>query len=148
MVKRLRTYKKISSQGIFMWNIKALALTIQKLLARLKFSKSRSNSKVKVTRSKLFVPMRIFMWNIKALALTVQKLLARLMFKIKISKTPGSGSQNKQEARGPHCSPEKPVQITHSYVLLYTFLSLNQVHLHFLHNYLLNVNTFSICCFF
>ena len=33
-VKRLSTYKKISSQGIFMWNIKALALAIQKLLAR------------------------------------------------------------------------------------------------------------------
>ena len=36
-IKRLSTYKKISSQGIFKWNIKALALTIQKLLARSKF---------------------------------------------------------------------------------------------------------------
>ena len=31
-VKRLSTYKKISLQGIFMWNIKGLALTIQKFL--------------------------------------------------------------------------------------------------------------------
>ena len=49
-VKRLSTYKKISSQGIFMWNIKDLALTIQKFLAKLKFLKSRSNCQVKVTR--------------------------------------------------------------------------------------------------
>ena len=48
------TNKKILSQGIFMCNIKALALTAQKLLARLKFSKSRSNSKV--TRSKCWYP--------------------------------------------------------------------------------------------
>ena len=31
-----------------MWNIKALSLTIQKLLASLKFSKDESNYKVKV----------------------------------------------------------------------------------------------------
>ena len=48
--KRLNTYKKISSQGIFMWNIKDLALTIQKFLATLKFLKSTKNSQVKVTR--------------------------------------------------------------------------------------------------
>ena len=35
-----------------MWNIKALAVTAEKLLARLKFSKNGSNSKVKVTGSK------------------------------------------------------------------------------------------------
>ena len=52
-VKRLSTNKKISSQGVFMWYIKAQAFTIQKLLARLKFLKSRSNSQVKVTRSKI-----------------------------------------------------------------------------------------------
>ena len=40
-VKSLSTYKKISSQGIFMWNIKALAFTIKKFLATLKFLKSR-----------------------------------------------------------------------------------------------------------
>ena len=48
-VKILSTNKKVLSQGIFMYNIEALALTFQKLLARLKFLKSRSNSKVKVT---------------------------------------------------------------------------------------------------
>ena len=64
-VRRLSTNKNILSQGIFMWNIKALALINQKLLTRLKSSKSRSNSKVDVTRSKLL----IFMWNIKALGL-------------------------------------------------------------------------------
>ena len=47
--KKLSTYKKTSSQGIFMWNNKALALTIPKFLATLKFLKSRSNSQVKVT---------------------------------------------------------------------------------------------------
>ena len=55
--KRLSTYKKISSQGIFMLNFKALALTIPRLLARLKFLKSRSHSKVdKVTGLKIMVP--------------------------------------------------------------------------------------------
>ena len=38
-VKRLSTYKKISPQGIFIWNIKALALTVKKFLATLKFLK-------------------------------------------------------------------------------------------------------------
>ena len=54
-VKNNGNHIKVLSQGILMWNIKALALTVQKLLARLKFSKSRSNSKVKVTRSKIMV---------------------------------------------------------------------------------------------
>ena len=35
--------------------MKALALTVQKLIARLKFSKNGSNSKVKVTVSKTMV---------------------------------------------------------------------------------------------
>ena len=46
------THGKVLSQGIFMWNIKALALTVQKLLVRLMFLKkmgqtprSRSQSK-------------------------------------------------------------------------------------------------------
>ena len=47
------------------------------LLKRLKFSKSRSNSKVKVpivgTHGKV-LPLEILKWNIKALTLTVQKL--------------------------------------------------------------------------
>ena len=54
-VKRFSTNKKILSQGIFMWNMKTLALTVQKLLARLKFSKSKSNSKVKLTGSKMLI---------------------------------------------------------------------------------------------
>ena len=37
------------SQGILMLDIKLLALNDQKLLARLKFSKNRSDYKVKVT---------------------------------------------------------------------------------------------------
>ena len=48
-VKRLSTYKKSSLQGILMWNIKTLAITVQKFLATLKFLKIRSNSQVKVT---------------------------------------------------------------------------------------------------
>ena len=46
-VKNNGTHWKAFSQGILMWNIKAQALTIQKLLARLKFSKNGSNFKVK-----------------------------------------------------------------------------------------------------
>ena len=48
-LKNNGTLGKVLSQRILMWNIKALALTVQKLLASLKFSKNRSNSKVKVT---------------------------------------------------------------------------------------------------
>ena len=47
-VKHNETYGKVLSQGILMWNIKVLALTVQMLLARLKFSKNGSNSMVKV----------------------------------------------------------------------------------------------------
>ena len=43
------THEKALSHRIFMQNIKALALSVQKLLARLMFSKNGSNSKVKVT---------------------------------------------------------------------------------------------------
>ena len=48
-VKNNGTHWKVLSQGILMWNIKALALTVQNLLAMSKFSKNGSNSKVKVT---------------------------------------------------------------------------------------------------
>ena len=34
-IKRLSTYKNISSQVTFMWNIKALALTIQKVINKI-----------------------------------------------------------------------------------------------------------------
>ena len=47
---------KVLSQGIHMCNMKALSLLVRKLWPRLKFFKSRSNFKVKVTRSKIMVP--------------------------------------------------------------------------------------------
>ena len=40
-----------------MWNMKALCLIVQKLLARLKFFKCRSKVTVKVSRSNILVPM-------------------------------------------------------------------------------------------
>ena len=62
------------SQGILMWNMKALALTVQKLLARLKFSKNGSNSKGQghrvennSTNGKV-LSQEILLWNIKALS--------------------------------------------------------------------------------
>ena len=42
---------------MYMWNMKDLPLLVKKLWPRLKFCKSRSNVKVKVTRSKILVPM-------------------------------------------------------------------------------------------
>ena len=63
-VKSFSTNKKI----LFIWNIKVLALTVQMLIARLKFR--RSNSKVQIrnfgTHRKVF-SYGILMWNIKAL---------------------------------------------------------------------------------
>ena len=44
----LDTSGKILSQEMLRCNMKSLALTVQKLLARLKFSKNGSNSRVKV----------------------------------------------------------------------------------------------------
>ena len=37
---------KVLPQGILMWNIKALALTVQKLLARLKFQREGQNDRI------------------------------------------------------------------------------------------------------
>ena len=52
-VKNVGTYRKVLSLEILMWYSKALALTVQKLLAWVKFPpKKGSNSKVKVTVSK------------------------------------------------------------------------------------------------
>ena len=48
---------KALSQGMYIGNMKALPLMVRKLWPRLKFYKSRSNFKVKVTRSKILVPM-------------------------------------------------------------------------------------------
>ena len=45
MVKRFSSNKMILSQGIFIWNMITLVHTVQKLLASLKFSKSRSRSR-------------------------------------------------------------------------------------------------------
>ena len=49
----LCTHGNFLSHRILKWNIKALALNVQKLLARLKFLKGRSKSKIKVTGSKV-----------------------------------------------------------------------------------------------
>ena len=84
-----------------MWNMKSIALTVQKLLAMLKFSKSRPNSKIKVTGLNLLVPIERYchleklIWNMKARALTVQKLLARIMCSKSgpISNVKGTGSK-------------------------------------------------------
>ena len=54
--KKLWYHMKGLSQGIHMCNIKALSRLLRKLWPRLKFFKSRSNFKVKVTRSKIMVP--------------------------------------------------------------------------------------------
>jgi hypothetical protein len=48
---------KVLSQGTCIWNTKALSLTIQKIWTKWKFLKSGSNFKVKVTRSKITVPL-------------------------------------------------------------------------------------------
>ena len=60
-VKNIGTIGKVLSQGIHMRNMKALGAVIQNLWTRLKFfvarSKSRSNLEVKVTRSKILIPM-------------------------------------------------------------------------------------------
>ena len=55
-VKNYGTVWKVLSQVIHMCNMKDLPLLVRKLLPRLKFYKSRSNFKVKVTRSKIMVP--------------------------------------------------------------------------------------------
>ena len=55
-VKNYDTMLKVLSQGIHMCNMKALSFLVRKLWPMLKFFKSRSNFKVKVTRSKIMVP--------------------------------------------------------------------------------------------
>ena len=47
--------QKVLSQGIHICNMKALSLQVRKLCLSLKFFKSRSNFKVKVTMSKITV---------------------------------------------------------------------------------------------
>ena len=55
-VKNYSTITKVLSQGIHMCNMNALSLMAKKLWPRLKIFKSRSNFKVKVTKSKITVP--------------------------------------------------------------------------------------------
>ena len=98
-VKRFSTHRKVLSQGILMWNIKTIALPVQKLLAGLKFSPKKwfklqgqgHSVKNNDTHGKV-LSQGIFMWNIKALAPTVQKLV----FKKQMGQTPRSRSQNKK----------------------------------------------------
>ena len=49
--------KMVFSHGLLMWNIKALAFTVQILLAKIKFSENSSNSKVMVIVLKMLLPM-------------------------------------------------------------------------------------------
>ena len=56
MNQNFGTDRKVLQQGISMLNLKALSLSIQKLMLRFSFFKSRSKVKVKVTRSKFLVP--------------------------------------------------------------------------------------------
>ena len=57
-VKIFITNKKILSHEIFMWNMTTLALSIEKLLARLKLSKRRPNSNFEVTCHKCWDPRK------------------------------------------------------------------------------------------
>ena len=45
------------SQGMYICTMKAPPLLVRKIWPRFKFFESRSNFKVKVTRSKIFVPI-------------------------------------------------------------------------------------------
>ena len=75
------THGEVFSHKIFMWDIKALALTVKKLLAKLKFSKIGKNPRSRSQGQKWRYQRKgLLKWNIKALALTVQKLLARFKF--------------------------------------------------------------------
>ena len=56
-VKIFVIHGKVLSQGMYICNTKALPLLVKKLWPRLKFFKSRSNVKFKVTRSKILVSM-------------------------------------------------------------------------------------------
>ena len=84
-VKNYGTIWKVLIQGIHMCNMKALSLLVRKLWPRLKLYKSKSNFKVKVTRSKITVRCerschKENTCNMKALALLVKKLWPRIKF--------------------------------------------------------------------
>ena len=69
-----------------MWNIIALALTVQKVMSKVKVFKKwvkLQNQGHRVKNNGIHgkvLSQGILMWKIKALVLTVQKLLARLKF--------------------------------------------------------------------
>jgi hypothetical protein len=77
------TRYSLLSQWIYMWNMKALSVMVQKLWPRLKFSKCRSKVTVKGSKydtDEKVLSQGIHMWNIKAKPLMVQKLWPRLKF--------------------------------------------------------------------
>ena len=81
-VKRFSINVKVLSQGKLIWNIKALALNVQKFKFSKKWVKLQGQGhcvKNNGTHGKV-LSQGILTWNIKALALNVQKLLARLKF--------------------------------------------------------------------
>ena len=63
-VKNYGTHGKVLSQGIFMWNMKALALTVQNLLARLKFQRGGHNDRM-ADRTKTICPPILDLGGIK-----------------------------------------------------------------------------------
>ena len=73
----------VPTKGIFMWNMKTMALTVEMLLAMLSFQKvgqtPRSQVNIVGTNWRL-LSQGLLMWNNKALALIVQILLAILKF--------------------------------------------------------------------
>lgn len=83
MVKSVSIHENVSSQEKLMWTIKALTLTLQKNIGRLKLlgisQMQGQNHMVNITGiNGKTVSYRIFMWIVKVLALSVQNLLARL----------------------------------------------------------------------
>ena len=74
----VKVNRKVLAQGIFMRNIKSLALTVQKLLARLKFKLQGQSHRIKNIGSHgKVLSQELLLWNAKALAFYVQKLLSR-----------------------------------------------------------------------
>ena len=63
------THGKVLSQGIFMWNIRALALTVQKLLAMLKFQRGGQNDWM-TDRTKTICPPIFDLGGIKNIVAT------------------------------------------------------------------------------
>ena len=80
-IKCFGTIEKASSQCISISSIKALVLMIQKIQPRLKFFKTRSKFKIKITRSKVLKLKERSLHNAsKSLVHMVQKIQLRLKF--------------------------------------------------------------------